>query len=193
MTQIIQLSKRVYYTRFINYISLYRCDYDDRNIDDSDDNNNNSNSLNINSDRNMRSLQDTLTLGLFDGYLNQLEALEIINFVLTIKDKMICLNLNKIRSLTFYVKHHLNLSGLDVIKTEFGNLKVLHLKALNLKLDSFIFTNSEVDPNINFDSSLEIKIKGDIEFQFNCLSDFKQLKSIGSLYLDYTIFESKSV
>ncbi|KAI9291553.1 hypothetical protein K502DRAFT_357659 [Neoconidiobolus thromboides FSU 785] len=127
----------------------------------------------------------TEELVIFNNYLNQVEVFEVFKDEIVIEDFIKHLSSDKLKSLTLYSIYDLNISGLDTIKTKFKNLRVLHLKSL-----SFITTNGYVNPNISFNSSLNLKIEGYIDFKVSCLGDLKQLNSIELLINNNTVFDN---
>ncbi|KAI9298404.1 hypothetical protein K502DRAFT_346136 [Neoconidiobolus thromboides FSU 785] len=115
------------------------------------------------------------TLGMFADYLNQVEDFEYEGCNLVIKDIISYFNPNNLKSLKLFSLYNLDCDGLDVIKSKFNNLKVLHLRS-----HCSILTSTKINPNVNFSSNLHLVIKERANCNFNIeyFGILKQLKSI---------------
>ncbi|KAI9295184.1 hypothetical protein K502DRAFT_349295 [Neoconidiobolus thromboides FSU 785] len=114
-------------------------------------------------------------LNTFSNYLHQIEVIQL-NGLLNENIQCIIqsLNPNRLRSFSLYLISKLNLNGLDIIKSKFTKLNLLCLKS------TYITTPSEFNPNISFNSNLELIIEGvfDTNFDMSCLGDLNKLKRV---------------
>ncbi|KAI9297000.1 hypothetical protein K502DRAFT_328609 [Neoconidiobolus thromboides FSU 785] len=110
----------------------------------------------------------------FDNCLDQVETLIIGGDDISINATIQHRNLSNLRIFVFFSDHHLNLDGIDLLKTKFNRLK-----RLILATSGTLFTPARFNPNINFNSNLELEIRGEFEeLDISCLGNLQKLKRV---------------
>ncbi|KAI9298403.1 hypothetical protein K502DRAFT_346134 [Neoconidiobolus thromboides FSU 785] len=128
-------------------------------------------------------------LDILKKHLYQSEAVEFLGDVLSFDTITNYLNPNILKSLKINYNCNLHLNGLDVIKEKFNNLRVLCLKSKRA-----IVTVSNIVPNINFASNLELEIEGELHndcnnaFNIRCFGDLRKFKSIKLIDVNKSYF-----
>ncbi|KAI9298549.1 hypothetical protein K502DRAFT_362294 [Neoconidiobolus thromboides FSU 785] len=149
----------------------------------------------------IKSLDSGLThyLELFSRYLTQIEMIEVYTYNLNMGTVINYLNPGILKSLKLHVTGgDLELHGLDRIKSEFVNLKVLYLKSKD-----HISVPINFSFNLSFIAHVKLELEGPLDFDFivNYFGDLKVFESIklidnsspgligNDVTIDLTLFE----